>query len=67
MPFKITCSPINRISGVKQKTVVFETAAEAWAECQCLMASDEKVSITLDGGAEIEWQELKAMAECEVH
>lgn len=67
MPFRITFEPLNRIAGVKPKTVAFETAAKAWIEVQSLMASDEKVTIVDTHGHPIDWQELKELAAKEAH
>jgi hypothetical protein len=64
MPFIITFEPLNRIQGVKPTTVSKETAAEAWAEVQCLMASDERV--TINNGT-MGWQELRMLAQKESH
>jgi hypothetical protein len=50
---------------VKPTTVEIKTAAEAWKEVDSLMHSDEKVKIVDPHGLEIEWQELKKIAEKE--
>jgi hypothetical protein len=65
--YRITYEPLNRIAGVKAKTVVFETAGKAWIEVYGLMASDEKVTIVGPRGRTIEWQELKELAAKEAH
>ena len=67
MAYHITFEPMNRIPGVQPKTVQIEGAAKAWAEVQALMASDEKVRITINGTSDISWQELKLLAEREMH
>lgn len=62
MPYKVTFEPLNRIAGVKPKTVEIETAAEAWMEVYGLMKSDERVTIVDPHGRTIGWQELKEIA-----
>ena len=65
MPYKITFEPLNRIDGGKPATVLKQTAAEAWKEVYGLMRSDEKVKIVDLNGFEIDWQQLKFLAERE--
>jgi hypothetical protein len=65
MPYKVTFEPLNRISGVRPKTVEIETAAAAWKQVDGLMHSDERVTIVDPIGLEIDWQELKRRAETE--
>ena len=67
MPFHITFEPLNRIPGVKPKTVMKETAAEAWASAQGLRASDEHVTVRNDAGRVIEDWELQELAAKEQH
>ena len=67
MSYKITFEPLNRISGVKPRTVELATASEAWVQAQGLMASDEKVRVLAPEGYEIGWQELKALADEEAN
>lgn len=61
MTFKITYEPLNRIDGVKPKTVEIETAHDAWVQVNGLMQSDERVTISENGRA-ITWQELRDRA-----
>ena len=67
MPDTIKYEPLNRLRGVKPGTKTKGTAGEAWAKVQVLQASDEKVVILNDAGVEIDWLELKAIAEKEAH
>jgi hypothetical protein len=62
MAFHITFEPINRIQGVKPRTVTKETAAEAWAEVQGLQASDERTSVKDDSGRHVEDWQLRELA-----
>ena len=66
MPYRITFSPRNPISGVEESTAEEETAAAAWALVQQLEASDEKTSIKDPTGNTISWQELRDCAAKEV-
>lgn len=65
MSYKITFEPLNRISGVVPTTVEIETAAKAWKEVDGLMRSDERVTIVDVYGHELDWQQLKILAEKE--
>lgn len=67
MPYQITYQPLNRIPGVKPKTVTIETAAEAWTTVQQLEASDEQVTITGSSGHPIGKFELRDLAAKESH
>jgi hypothetical protein len=60
MPFIITYEPLISIRGVKPKTVVKESAKEAWNLVDALMRSDERVTLRGDTSS---WQELKMLAE----
>jgi hypothetical protein len=59
MPYKVTFEPLNRIRGVKPKTVEIETAIDAWKTVDGLQRSDEKVLIVHPSGRQIGWQELR--------
>lgn len=65
MPYSITYEPLNRIRGVKPKTVTCETAAETLRLVNGLQMSDEKVVIRNPQGSEIGYEELKFLAEQE--
>jgi hypothetical protein len=62
MPYTITYEPLNRIPGVKPKTVTKDTAAEAWALVDALHRSDEKTEIRGPHGHSIGWEELRRLA-----
>jgi hypothetical protein len=61
MAYHVTYEPINRIAGVEPKTVIFETAAEAWKAVDGLMRSDERVTIK-ENGLPIGWEQLRDLA-----
>jgi hypothetical protein len=67
MPFKITYEPLNKIVGVKPKTVEKSSASEAWILVQGLQASDERVTIMGPNGRSIRWQDLKELASKEAN
>jgi hypothetical protein len=60
VPFIITHEPLISIRGVKPKTVVKESAKEAWHLVDALMRSDEQVTLSGDASS---WQELQMLAE----
>ncbi|MER8810437.1 hypothetical protein [Mesorhizobium australicum] len=61
MTFKITHEPLNRIPGVKPRTVEKVSAQDAWIAVDGLMRSDERV-IIFKNGRPISWQELRDKA-----
>jgi hypothetical protein len=62
LPYSITYEPINRIAGVKAKTVTVETAAEAWLLVDSLQRSDEKAVVKDAAGRDMQWAELRDLA-----
>lgn len=62
MTYKITFQPINKIDGVKPKTIEEKSAKDAWKLVYGLMQSDECVEIIAPSGWHMDWKELKRIA-----
>jgi hypothetical protein len=62
VPYQITFSPTNPTVAVQGKTVVRETAVEAWALVQHIFEGLEGPAITDPSGERIGWRELRARA-----
>ncbi len=68
--FIITFEPLTKMSGVEPTVSTIETAAEAWAVVQQLEGSEEeieKIEIKDEHGHTISREELRMLAEKEVH
>jgi hypothetical protein len=65
--FIITFQPLTKMYGVEPTVATIETAAEAWAVVQQLEGSDEEIEIKDELGRTISREELRMLAEKEVH
>jgi hypothetical protein len=65
--FTITFQPLTKTYGVEPTVSTIETAAEAWAVVQQLEGSDEEIEIKDEHGRAVNREELRMLAEKEVH
>lgn len=65
--FIITFQPLTKTYGAESTVSTIETAAEAWAVVQQLEGSDEEIEIKDEHGRTISREELRLLAEKEVH